>query len=46
MYFELVSEIPALSRSRLVGASAISRAFGGGMAWGAGASSGALLRSA
>ena len=46
MYFELASEITASSRSRLVGASPIPRAFGGGMARGAGASSGALLRSA
>ena len=46
MYFELASEITASSRSRLVGASPISRAFGGGMARGAGASSGALLRDA
>ena len=37
MYFELASEITASSRSRLVGASPISRAFGGGMARGAGA---------
>ena len=46
MYFELASEITASSRSRLVGASPISRAFGGGMARGAGASSEELLWSA
>jgi len=46
MYFELASEITASSRSRLVGASPIPRAFGGGMARGAGASSKELLRSA